>query len=576
MTGPAGPAVLHDPAGRRGLPPRRSGRALAGDPAARGRPLSLAGQRLPAARRSPAVLVGAASSMSGSGSERSGSGCATPKFQDPVYKDSCVEFFVDAFPDPGRGYVNFETNAAGTLLAAFGPDRSHREAALARGPGRVRGASSIGGTGRRRARRPGLDARVSGPSRRSSGSSTAGRSCPATGPRPISTSAATRPRSRITGPGARSRRRRPISTGRSSSARSFSDDMMSGSGTAGSGRRSWPAAVLALELPAGSRRPGRRRVDSLGRTVTSPGTRRGSSPSSRRSPGSSSPSGRGTGSSGIDFFSAIMTTCSPSSSPQRPTPPRRLEPGPGAQLRAGPPPPARHRLRLSVGIPHGRVDREEARACRSSPWPRWAGSTPCSGRSPTLGRILGREERAAAARAFFEERLGPLRRTGLAGSDGKDRPSVYLRFWGSLVRTPVVLRSRRQRPAAATSRPASCPIISARPGRPFRVETAPRLGPRGHPRPGQLSAGRETGDRRGHPPGPPAGLGPGGPGGPRPLHVRLLVLVGPGPRPRRDGLPRAGSSIPRTSRLPAWPRRPSQFSRNSTASTGPSRPSAAS
>src|SRR5512137_175917 len=48
------------------------------------------------------------------------------KFQDPVYKDSCVEFFVDAFPETERGYVNFETNAAGTLLAAFGPDRNHR------------------------------------------------------------------------------------------------------------------------------------------------------------------------------------------------------------------------------------------------------------------------------------------------------------------------------------------------------------------------------------------------------------------------------------------------------------------
>jgi len=48
------------------------------------------------------------------------------RFQDPVYKDSCVEFFVDAFPELGKGYVNFETNAVGTLLAAFGPDRSHR------------------------------------------------------------------------------------------------------------------------------------------------------------------------------------------------------------------------------------------------------------------------------------------------------------------------------------------------------------------------------------------------------------------------------------------------------------------
>ncbi|MBP1770518.1 MAG: diguanylate cyclase [Candidatus Aminicenantes bacterium] len=49
------------------------------------------------------------------------------KFQDPVYKDSCVEFFIDAFPGSGVGYVNFETNAIGTLLAAVGPDRSHRK-----------------------------------------------------------------------------------------------------------------------------------------------------------------------------------------------------------------------------------------------------------------------------------------------------------------------------------------------------------------------------------------------------------------------------------------------------------------
>jgi hypothetical protein len=48
------------------------------------------------------------------------------RFQDPVYKDSCVEFFVDAFPDLGRGYLNFEANALGTFLAAFGPDRDHR------------------------------------------------------------------------------------------------------------------------------------------------------------------------------------------------------------------------------------------------------------------------------------------------------------------------------------------------------------------------------------------------------------------------------------------------------------------
>jgi hypothetical protein len=48
------------------------------------------------------------------------------RFQDPVYKDSCVEFFVDAFPDLRRGYFNFEANALGTFLIAFGPDRRSR------------------------------------------------------------------------------------------------------------------------------------------------------------------------------------------------------------------------------------------------------------------------------------------------------------------------------------------------------------------------------------------------------------------------------------------------------------------
>lgn len=43
----------------------------------------------------------------------------------PVYKDSCVEFFISL---PGaRGYYNFEFNAIGNILAAFGPSRNHRE-----------------------------------------------------------------------------------------------------------------------------------------------------------------------------------------------------------------------------------------------------------------------------------------------------------------------------------------------------------------------------------------------------------------------------------------------------------------
>jgi iron complex transport system substrate-binding protein len=54
----------------------------------------------------------------------------------------------------------------------------------------------------------------------------------------------------------------------------------------------------------------------------------------------------------------------------------------------------------------------------------------------TLGRIVGREERAAALVAYFEE---TLRSTGRIAPPAslETRPSVYLAFWGSLVRTPV-------------------------------------------------------------------------------------------------------------------------------------------
>jgi len=47
-------------------------------------------------------------------------------FQDPVYKDSCVEFFVDPFPEKGLGYINIETNALGTMLIHHGKDRGTR------------------------------------------------------------------------------------------------------------------------------------------------------------------------------------------------------------------------------------------------------------------------------------------------------------------------------------------------------------------------------------------------------------------------------------------------------------------
>jgi hypothetical protein len=38
------------------------------------------------------------------------------RFGDPVYRDSCVEIFLQ--PRPGRGYLNFEMNAGGALLAS--------------------------------------------------------------------------------------------------------------------------------------------------------------------------------------------------------------------------------------------------------------------------------------------------------------------------------------------------------------------------------------------------------------------------------------------------------------------------
>jgi hypothetical protein len=43
----------------------------------------------------------------------------------PVWQDTCVEFFV-SFND-GRQYYNFEINCIGTILAAYGPDREHRD-----------------------------------------------------------------------------------------------------------------------------------------------------------------------------------------------------------------------------------------------------------------------------------------------------------------------------------------------------------------------------------------------------------------------------------------------------------------
>ena len=46
-------------------------------------------------------------------------------FNDPVYTDSCLEWFCGFDPNDVR-YINFEMNAGGALLAGFGADRHER------------------------------------------------------------------------------------------------------------------------------------------------------------------------------------------------------------------------------------------------------------------------------------------------------------------------------------------------------------------------------------------------------------------------------------------------------------------
>jgi ABC-type Fe3+-hydroxamate transport system substrate-binding protein len=54
----------------------------------------------------------------------------------------------------------------------------------------------------------------------------------------------------------------------------------------------------------------------------------------------------------------------------------------------------------------------------------------------TLGRILGREDRAAELATYFKVHMEAIRRA--AAATGVDTgPTVYLSFWGSLLRTPV-------------------------------------------------------------------------------------------------------------------------------------------
>jgi len=54
----------------------------------------------------------------------------------------------------------------------------------------------------------------------------------------------------------------------------------------------------------------------------------------------------------------------------------------------------------------------------------------------TLGRILGRDDRAAELATYFKVHMEAIRRA--AAATGVDTgPTVYLSFWGSLLRTPV-------------------------------------------------------------------------------------------------------------------------------------------
>ena len=46
-------------------------------------------------------------------------------FGGPVWRDSCLEFFLQPFGEDPR-YVNIEVNAAGAALIGVGPDRNHR------------------------------------------------------------------------------------------------------------------------------------------------------------------------------------------------------------------------------------------------------------------------------------------------------------------------------------------------------------------------------------------------------------------------------------------------------------------
>lgn len=42
---------------------------------------------------------------------------------DPVYTDSCMEFFVNLFPSKNSDYINLETNSNGAFIFSYGPGR---------------------------------------------------------------------------------------------------------------------------------------------------------------------------------------------------------------------------------------------------------------------------------------------------------------------------------------------------------------------------------------------------------------------------------------------------------------------
>lgn len=51
------------------------------------------------------------------------------KDDDPVYKDSALEAFLNFNPERGQDYLNFEMNANGAILSGFGRGRNRRRVA---------------------------------------------------------------------------------------------------------------------------------------------------------------------------------------------------------------------------------------------------------------------------------------------------------------------------------------------------------------------------------------------------------------------------------------------------------------